>query len=167
MSKTYKYIGNKLTQINLFVTVVIMWLIMSFLYEASVEKKEMTFLRMQTSIMEAAIDLRHEADSELRLKAILLKQPEPVAEKNKLELQSRSKSTHGAILTLLTRLNSLADNPKPFNFTRTTSEQLTNQIDHLAKLANQAKNAQLVTLHNCYYPLINEISSMRTVLMLN
>jgi len=62
----------------MFVTVVIMWLIMSFLFEAHIEKKEMTYLQMQTSVMQAAFDLRHQSDSELRIKAALLTQTEPV-----------------------------------------------------------------------------------------
>jgi len=153
MSKTYKYIGNKLTQINLFVTVVVMWLIMSFLFEASVEKKEMTYLQMQTAVMEAAIDLRHEADSELRFKAALLKQPEAVAEKIILELQSRSKSTREAMFTLQARLNILTDNPKPFNFTRTASEQLYNQIDNLGELATIEQSSQLKTAEQLLLPI--------------
>ncbi len=153
MSKTYKYIGNKLTQINMFVTVVIMWLIMSFLFEAHIEKKEMTYLQMQTSVMQAAFDLRHQSDSELRIKAALLTQTEPVTEKNIQELKSQSNKTHKAILKLLNRLTSLADNPKLFNFTRTTAEQIKIQIKGLDKLAINSKQSQTLTAKQLLLPI--------------
>lgn len=122
-----------------------MWLIISFLFEATVEKKEMAYLLTQTSVKQAAINLRHRADLELGLKSALLWRTDPATQSESLELQKLSADTQQAIQVLLTRLSNLADNPKPFSFKRTTTERIRNQLDNLTKLAAKAKNSQQIT----------------------
>ncbi len=70
-------IGRKLTQINLIITLLVMWLIVAHLSQSSDQKNQLQYLMAQTAVYEAATRYQYHIDAEHRKRQTIALDPHP------------------------------------------------------------------------------------------